>query len=73
MNIKIDMIREILASFSQIGFKESSTHSAILSTLYYKRIEIQNNLLNEDIQKPVKSFELSYVLNNKQVLQSATL
>jgi len=73
MNMNIDMIREISTSSSQISFKESSTHSAISSTLYYKRIEIQNNLLNEDIQKPVKNFELSYVLNNKQVLQSAAL
>jgi len=40
MNMDIDMIREISAFSSQISFKESSTHSAILSTLYHERIEI---------------------------------
>ena len=40
MNMDIDMIREISAFSSQISFKESSTYSAILSTLYHERIEI---------------------------------
>jgi len=48
IDIDINMIRGRSTSSSQISFRESSTHSAASSIPYHKRIEIQNNLLNED-------------------------
>ena len=64
------MIRRRSASSSQISSRESSTHSIASSTPYYERMEIQNNLLNEDIQKLVDSSQLSYTSNNKQISNS---
>jgi len=61
MGINVDIIRERSTSFSQISSKELSVHSASSSIPYYKKIEIQNNLLNKDKQKLVKSFEFSYI------------
>ena len=62
----MDIIRGRSASSSQISSRESLTHSAASSTPYHERMEIQNNLLNEDEQEPVESFELSYASGNEQ-------
>jgi len=42
----------------------------MLSFPYYKRMKIQNKLLNKNAQEPVNSLELSYVLNTEQVDKS---
>jgi len=65
MDINVDIIRERSTSFSQISFKEPLIHSASSSIPYCKRIKIQNNLLNEDKQELVKSFELSYIFSKE--------
>ena len=66
IDIDINMIRGRSTSSSQISFRESSTYSAASSIPYHKRIEIQNNLLNEDEQEPVERFELSYASGKEQ-------
>lgn len=66
IDIDINMIRGRSTSSSQISFKESSTQSAASSIPYHKRIEIQNNLLNENEQKPVERFGLSYASGKEQ-------
>ena len=57
-------IRGRLASSSKFSSRESSTHLISSSIPYPKRMEIQSNLLDEDIQKSVDSFQLFYALNN---------
>ena len=66
MDINTNIIRGRSTSFSKVSSKKSSTHSTVSSTLYHQRMEIQNNFLDEDIQEPINSFQLSYVSNNKQ-------
>jgi len=64
-NININMIRRRSTFSSQINFRKSSTHSTVSLTPYYERLEIQNNLLNEDKQELVESFKLSYASSKK--------
>jgi len=66
MNVNTDIIREKSTSYSKVSSRESSTHLTASSTLYHQRMEIQNNFLDEDIQEPIDSSQLSYILNNEQ-------
>jgi len=66
IDIDIDMIRRRSTSSSQISSKELLTYSVVSSIPYHKRIEIQNNLLNEDKQELVESFELSHTSGKEQ-------
>ena len=65
MDVNINILRKRSASSNQVSSRKLLTHSAISSTSYHKKIEIQNNLLNKDEQKAVKVFELSYILDNE--------
>ena len=65
INININMIRRRSTFSSQINFRKSSTHSTVSLTPYYERLEIQNNLLNEDKQELVESFKFSYASSKK--------
>ena len=67
MDVNTDIIRGRSASSNRISSRESSTHLNASSVPYHKRMGIQNNLLNEDVQEPVDSSQLSYASNNKQV------
>jgi len=68
MNIDIDnnILRERSTSSSCISLRESSTHSAASSLPYHKRMEIQNNNLNENKQNVIKEISLSYATVNNQ-------
>jgi len=60
MDMDIDIIRGRSNSSSKVSSRELSTHSDTSTTPYHKRMEIQNNILDKDIQKPIKSPQLSY-------------
>jgi len=62
MDINIDIIRKRSNSSRKVSSKESLTYSNASSTLYYKRMKIQNNFLDKDIQKYIKSSQLFYIL-----------
>jgi len=64
MDINNNIIRGKSASSSKFSSKKSSTHLAASSIPYHERMEIQNNLLSKDFQKPIDSSQLSYTLNN---------
>jgi len=49
IDINIDIIRERSNSSSKFSSRESSTHSDTSTTSYYKKMEIQNNILDKDI------------------------
>ena len=53
MDMNTNIIRERSAFSNKFSFRESSTHSITSSILYHKRMEIQNNLLNENIYEPI--------------------
>ena len=62
MNINTNTIRGRSNSSNKVSSRELSTHSNASTTPYYEKIEIQNNFLDEDIQKQIKSPQLFYVL-----------
>ena len=70
MDIDIDIIRGRSVFSSRISSRESSTHLNASTSPYHKQMEMQNNLLDEDVHKPVNSSQLSYTLNNEQVSNS---
>jgi len=49
MDIDIDIIKGRSASSSRISSRESLTHLDMSTSLYYERMEMQNNLLDKDI------------------------
>ena len=55
IDVNVDIIKERFAFFSRIGSRELSIDSKASSIAYHKRIEIMNNLLNEDIREPVNN------------------
>jgi len=63
MNIDINIIRGRFASSSKLNLREFSILSNASSSLYYERIEENNNLLDEDIWNPIDSSQLSYEEN----------
>ena len=65
IDININIIRERSTFFSRIISRESSTYFNVFTTPYHKKIEIQNNLSDKDIQKLINSFQLLYVLNKE--------
>ena len=67
IDIDTNIIREKSTFSSKVSLRELSTHSTASSTPYHQTIEIQNNFLDKDVQKPINSSQLSYVSNNKQV------
>ena len=67
MDINTNIIRESFTFSSKVSSRESSTYSTVSFTLYHQRMEIQNNFLDEDIQEPIDSSQLSYASDNKQV------
>jgi len=67
MDIDSNIIRGMSASSSRISSRESSTHLIISLSPYNKRMEIQNNPLNKDVQEPIDSSQLSYASNKEQI------
>ena len=65
-DVNINMIRRRSTFFGQISSRGLPTHLVASLVLYHERMDIQNNLLNEDKQEPVESFKLSYVSSKKQ-------
>jgi len=65
MDIDIDRncIRRKSASSSKINLRDASILSNALSTLYHERMEMNNNLPDEDIWNPIDSSQLSYNRN----------
>jgi len=59
MNINCNIIRRLTFS-SKINLRKPSVISNTLTTLYHKRIDINNNLLDKDIQNLIDSSQLSY-------------
>ena len=60
MNIDGNYIRERFISLSKINSRKALILSNTLSTLYYERIEMNNNLLNENVWNPINSSQLFY-------------
>ena len=60
MNIDGNYIRERSISLSKINSRKALILSNTLSTLYYERIEMNNNLLNENVWNPINSSQLFY-------------
>ena len=67
MDIDSDIIRGRSAFSSRISSRECSTHSNASSIPYHKRMKALNNLLDDTIQEPVNSSQLSHVSNKEQV------
>ena len=65
INIDCNYIRERSVSLSKINSKEALILSNTLFTLYYERMVINNNLLNENVWNPIDSSQLSYNGNIK--------
>ena len=57
-------IRERSNSPSKTSLRSTSVLSAVFSIPYYKRIEIKNDLSDEDIVDPINSSQLLYKKNN---------
>jgi len=51
---------------SNVSFRSSSVLSKASSIPYFKRIEIKNDLPDEDIVEPINSSQLSYNNNNSE-------
>ena len=66
IDINLNITRGRSAPSSKLSSRKSLTYSNASSAPYYKRIEAQNNFLNEDIWKPVNNSQLSYKFFNKQ-------
>ena len=49
MNVDSDIIRGKSTSSSKISLRKSSTNSITSLSPYYKRIKMQNDLLDEDV------------------------
>ena len=60
INIKTDIVRGKSTSSSKNNFIKSSILSQASLMAYHERIEIMNNLLNEDIQDSIDSSQLSH-------------
>lgn len=60
MNIDGNYIRERSISLSKINSRKALILSNTLSTLYYERMEMNNNLLNENVWNPINSSQLFY-------------
>ena len=67
MDIGNNIIRGMSTSSSRISLRESSTHLITSLSPYHKRMEIQNNPLNKDVQEPIDSSQLSYASNKEQI------
>ena len=67
MDVDIDIIRGRSASSNRNSSRESSILSNALSSSYHERMEMQNNLLDENVQNPIDSPQLSYMLNVEKV------
>jgi len=66
MDVDTDIIRRRSTSSSKVSSRESLIDSKASSMAYHKRIEIMNNLLNNDIWEPINSSQLSYALNKEE-------
>ena len=68
MNIYVNtnIIRGRFTSSSKVSSRKPSTYSTASFTPYYQRMKIQDNFLDEDVQEPIDSSQLSYVSNNEQ-------
>ena len=73
MYINTNIIRERFTSFSKVSLRKPSTYSTASFTPYYQRMKIQNNFLDEDVQEPIDSSQLSYASNNEQASKSVRL
>jgi len=73
MYINTNIIRERFTSFSKVSLRKPSTYSTASFTPYYQRMKIQNNFLDEDVQEPIDSSQLSYASNNEQAGKSVRL
>ena len=62
----MDIIRGRLTSSSKLSLRELSTHSNASLVPYHEKIEAQNNILDEEIQEPIDSFQLFYTSLNEQ-------
>jgi len=67
IDVDNNIIRIRSAFSSKFSSRELSTYSTTSFIPYHKRMEIQNNLLNKNIQESVDSFQISYVSSNGQV------
>ena len=66
MDVDTDIIRRRYTSSSKVSSRESLIDSKASSMAYHKRIEIMNNLLNNDIWEPINSSQLLYALNKEE-------
>ena len=66
MNVDYDIIRGRLTFSSKVSLRSSSVISNALSTLYHERMEINNNLPDENSRDSVDSFQLLYKDSNKE-------
>jgi len=64
MNVNINFIRERTNSPSNVSSRGTSVLLKAFSISYYERMEIKNNLPNEDIVNPIDSSQLLYKSNN---------
>ena len=60
MNIDGNYIRERSISLSKMNSRKALILSNTLSTLYHERMEMNNNLLNENVWNPINSSQLFY-------------
>jgi len=60
MNIDSNYIRERSISLSKMNSRKALILSNTLSTLYHERMEMNNNLLNENVWNPINSSQLFY-------------
>ena len=59
-----DNIRRRLTSLSKTSSRSPSISSTTLSILYYKKMEINNDLLDKEFTESVDSSQLSYKNNS---------
>ena len=60
MDINCNIIRKRSTFSSKMNSREPSVISNISTTLYYKRMDTNNNLLDKDIQDLINSSQLFY-------------
>jgi len=61
-----NIIRERSTSPSNVSFRRNSISSRASSVPYHKKMEINNNLLDEEFTEPIDSSQLSYNDSNGQ-------
>lgn len=66
IDVDTDIIIRRSASSSKVSSKESLINSQASSMAYHKRMEVINNLLDNNVWEPIDSSQLLYISNKEE-------